>query len=247
MPSPTEPLGTRHLEARVIERRLMGAAQRLRLNALAAVVALFTTVVWLTPWLPGGMRAHDYAAPITIALGLVALTGATGSTLAFALAPILAREPKSELLAVLKGEDPQVRRRQRFLARLTFQCNAALERRADWFGLLVVRSAGIRGGARGHDAAVARACAVIRSKVRTFDVIGDSEDGEVWVLLAGAGLEGCARVRERLFPAFANAGAADGEFSIGWSAFDIDGRDPNTLFRAARRRMSVGKDARNVA
>lgn len=225
----------RHLEAHVVERRYTAATRRLRVNAFSFLVGAGATAAWLI----AGAYAGDYTPGAAFGLVLVATSGFTLAMLAFSLAPVLAREPKSELLAVLAGADPDIRNRRRFLARLTFQCEAALERRADWFGLLVLRSPSVLAGTSDRVGTVAFVSDAIRRSVRTFDVIGDSEDDEIWVLLMGADPEGCGTVRDRLRWVFAADGRSPDDMAIGWSAFDIDGRTPATLFRNARRRLSV--------
>lgn len=205
---------------------------------------------WLSPWLAVGMTWADFNARTTA--GLVLVAGFSGAAIAVILvwAPLLAEEPKSELLRVLFGEGLWVRGRGRFLNRLSHQCQRAHRDRGMTFSLAIIEVADIRRGAPAGEAIMATALGTIRETIRAKDVLGDSDAAELWILLIDAPSEGrertCARItdqlRERLT---ASLGEDAPRLTVGGSTFGQDGRDPDVLFHCARARaLGVAPAAR---
>lgn len=217
----------------------------LRASVAAALTLTAVAAVWIAPWIPIGMRAGDFsiATMVTLVL-LVALNVVTGAILLH-WAPLFTEEPKSELVRAILGEPLSVRGKGRFVNRLRFQCEEGLRGRNTLFSLAVIQLPHVERGTPQGEGVANAFLRQVRQVIRNADVLGDSEAQEIWVLLAGAGSDGsqhaCARIAAALASELPHpAGRAP---RIGWSSFEIDGRDPETLFRIARQRNAAWEAA----
>ena len=213
--------------------------RHLRLTVAALLGVAIAAIAWAIPWLGIGMATSDLsrATLIEIALLLALWFGTAAAVLRWA--PLLTGEPRSELLRALMGERLSIRGRQRFLQRLRYQCERSLNGRTRGFSLAVLALPQIDRTASDGESLMSALLHAVRRVIRASDVLGDSEQDEVWVLLAEAGPQAsesvCARLAESLHEIIAPSGA---EAQLGWSAFEVDGRDAATLFRVARQRSS---------
>jgi hypothetical protein len=225
---------------------LAGIQGRRELRLLrASVAALLTLVavaaVWMIPWVPLGMRPGDYSVATTVTLALLVAVNIVTGAILLHWAPLFTEEPKSELVRAILGEQLAVRGKTRFLNRLRFQCEEGLRGRNKLFSLAVIQLPPVGRGTPEGEGVANGFLREVRQVIRNADILGDSEEQEVWVLLAGAGPQGsqsaCARIAAALESGLPVAiGVAP---RIGWSAFEVDGRDTETLFRVARQRSAV--------
>ncbi len=212
----------------------------LRISAVVLGSMAICAIVWAMPWLPPGMTWHDFSAATLVEFALLIglWIGTTAAVLRWA--PLLTGEPKSEWMRALLGERLSIRGRKRFLIRLRFQCEQALRGRGKGFSIAVLTLPAIGRGTPDGEGKMDRVLHTVRHVIRTGDVLGDSEEDEVWVLLADAGGQGsqsvCTRIATRLgqLEDPTPCGA-----QIGWSTFETDGRDSATLLRVARQRRSA--------
>jgi hypothetical protein len=212
--------------------------RRLRLSVAALLGVAIAALVWAVPWLRIGMSSSDLspAAIIEIVLLLVLWLGTAAAALRWA--PLLTDEPRSELLRALMGERLSIRGRQRFLLRLRYQLQQSLRGRRRIFSLAVLTLPSIDRSTPEGEGVMDGVLHAARRVIRTADVLGDSEQDEVWMLLAEAGPQACesvcARLAERLHGTVESGGRPAAQ--LGWASFEIDGRDSATLFRVARQR-----------
>jgi GGDEF domain-containing protein len=222
--------------ASLAETQIKRDAFRVRMTAVLGVVALAFAIVWLIPWIPVGMRPSDYNQRTTIGVVVLGLLGVAGVVFAIRWTPMLRQEPLSELMNVLMGQSVLVRGRARFLRRLETQCQRARDERGAGFSLVVTGLPGIDRQRIEDQARFADCLTAVRGVVRVQDVVGDSEAAEIWLLLQGAGPEGCTGVADRIRDGVATPSAQRPEWlQIGYATFGVDGIDPETLFRIARR------------
>jgi hypothetical protein len=221
------------------------ALRLLRVSAGLLAALLVITTIWLTPWLSIGMSTEDFNVATGVALALVAALGLGTAAIALHWAPLFTEEPKSELLRALMGEPLAIRGKARFINRLRFQCEEGLRGRNRTFSLAVIRILAMERGTPEGDAVASAAIGIVRDVIRTVDVLGDPQSNEVWVLLSGSVGEGSRRACERIASALGEGLPARGDgvieeaLRIGWGAFEVDGRDPETLFRVARQRAVI--------
>ncbi len=210
---------------------------RVRIAALLLAVSIGLAIAWLLPWIPVGMRESDYNTSTVV--GVVVLTCVAIASVAFAVrwTPMLQQEPLSELMKVLMGQSILVRGKARFLRRLETQCDRARDERGAGFSLLILQLPQVDRQRPEDEERFSGWLGAVRNAVRAQDVVGDSGAGEIWLLLQGAGPEGCAGVADRIregVPLPPAANSPGPEFLIGYAAFGIDGIDAETLFRIAR-------------
>lgn len=222
--------------------------RRLRISVAALLGLAIAAIAWAIPWLRIGMSASDLsrATVIEIALLLALWIGTAAAALRWA--PLLTDEPRSELLRALMGERLSIRGRQRFLLRLRYQLDQSLRGRRRIFSLAVLTLPSLDRSTPRDEGLMNDVLHAVRRVIRTVDVLGDSEQDEVWVLLAEAGPQAsesvCARLAESLHEIVAAGGT---NAQLGWSAFQIDGRDSATLFRVARQRSVPLADRREAS
>jgi hypothetical protein len=227
---------------------LQGQRELRLLRICAAMLAglLAAAALWIIPWFPIGMRQSDFSIATAVALALVAACGGGTALLLMRWAPLFTEEPKSELLRALFGERLSVRGKVRFVNRLRFQCEEGLRGRNKIFSLAVIELPPLQRDTPEGASAANAVIREVRQVIRTADVLGDSEDREIWVLLTGSGGPGAQRACERIATALPQAlagrddAAALSAVRIGWAAFETDGRDPESLFRVARQRRAAG-------
>lgn len=231
--------------------RSAGSRKLWLLRGSVLVVAALGVVagLWLCPLLPIGMTRADFTARTT--LGFLLVSGFSGAAIVVILAwaPLLAEEPKSELLRVLFGEALWVRGPGRFLNRLSHQCQRCIRDRGMTFSVAIVEITDLRRGAPASEAIMATALTTIREVIRAKDVLGDSGAAELWVLLVDARSEGramaCARIAERVGERLAETLGEDAPgLTVSGSTFGVDGRDPQVLLNAARARAPAVADGR---
>ena len=225
---------------------------RIRVAVVVLAALGVGTLVFMVPAFGIGMQAGDYNVRVVAALVLLAALGASATAAAVRWAPTFHQEPLSEFLSVVMGQSMVVRGPARFLRRLESQCERARSERGAGFSLLVLDLPDIDRGSPEGEALHAAWLAVARASVRAQDVVGDSGEGEIWLLLESSGPEGCLGVAERIrdYPASEPAGTArpgGGRLGIGFSTFAADGRDPEALFRVARIAARVPAQVRPAA
>ena len=219
--------------------------RRLRISAVLLLAIALAALIWALPWARIGMTAGDLdrATLIEIALLLALWLGTAAAVLRWA--PLLTGEPRSELLRALMGERLSIRGQKRFLRRLHYQCEQGLRGRTRSFSLVVLALPSLDRSVPDGEGLMNRVLHEVRRVIRSSDVLGDSEREEVWVLLADAAAQAsdsvCARLAASLREVIEPAGA---EAHLGWSTFEVDGRDAATLFRVARQRRSPLADRR---
>ena len=210
---------------------------RFRLWAMMLLVVAVTVAGWLLPWIPIGMTPDDYSAGATAGLALIAVLGAGSTAFALRWSPVLQREPISEFILALMGQSLLVRGRQRFIKRLDVQCRRAARNRTASFALLVMDITGVQRDNPADDERFNAWLAMARGVVRSEDIVGDSGDREVWLLLLQGDLQACRRVAERLLDTgHAIDGSGLPEVRIGHAVYADDARDPDAFFRVARTR-----------
>ncbi len=217
----------------------------LRLSAALLLALALAALLWAMPWLRLGMAWSDLsrATLIEIALLLALWIGTAAAALRWA--PLLTGEPRSELLRALMGERLSIRGRQRFLLRLRYQCDQSLRGRTRGFSLAVLALTSLDRSVPEDESLMNQVLHAVRRVIRATDVLGDSGQDEVWVLLTEAGPQAsesvCSRVATSLHEIIEPYGA---EAHLGWSTFEADGRDATTLLRVARQRRSPLADRR---
>lgn len=235
----------RSLDSSLLEMREQRELRLFRASSTLLLTLLAVLIVWAMPWLRVGMRWSDWNAATTV--GFVLLAGLNAGTVALLLrwAPLFLEEPKLEVVRALLGERLSVRSKVRFLNRLRFQCEQGLRGRNKVFSVAVIELPIVERGTPDGEGMAAATLREVRQAIRKPDILGDSGGREIWVLLAGAGPHGsrnaCARIAAALRPQSPRS-VEDRTLApvrIGWGAFEIDGRDPQTLLRVARQRAIV--------
>ncbi len=235
----TGPAAPSTLQLTLAELQESRELRRLRVSVAALLGLALAALLWAVPWLRIGMATGDLsrATLIEIALLLALWLGTAAAALRWA--PLLTDEPRSELLRALLGERLSIRGRQRFLMRLRYQIEQSLRGRRRAFSLAVLTLPSIDRSTSKGEGLMDQVLHAVRRVIRTADVLGDSEQDEVWLLLVDAGPHAaesvCARLAESLCEIIEATGAPA---QLGWSAFQLDGRDAATLFRVARQRGS---------
>ncbi|TAK69864.1 MAG: hypothetical protein EPO22_01790, partial [Dehalococcoidia bacterium] len=155
--------------------------RRLRISVAALLGVALAAILWAVPWLRIGMTSSDLsrATLIEIALLLVLWIGTAAAVLRWA--PLLTGEPRSELLRALMGERLSIRGRQRFLLRLRYQCERSLSGRTRGFSLAVLALPHIDRSVSEGESLMNDVLHAVRRVIRATDVLGDSEQDEVWV------------------------------------------------------------------
>ncbi|MBI5284175.1 MAG: hypothetical protein HY874_03690 [Chloroflexi bacterium] len=240
-----EAAASNHPDARLMELRAQRELRFFRISVCLVLVILVATIAWFVPRGSFGLNVDDFNAATTTGFVLLAVSGAAATAFALRWAPMLVQEPKSELIRALLGDRMRIRSRTRFLTRLRYQCELRLKDRGQRFSLVVVGLPSINAESTEGKHAMMDAFATIQRIVRGNDVIGDSGGNDAWVLLMGAGLGDCptvcGRIAEALREDIAVLRDAAAPVLIGAGAFETDGRDPEALFRAARKRAGAPK------
>ncbi len=245
----------RSLDSSLLEMRERQEMRLFRASSTLLLTLLAVLIVWAMPWLPVGMRWGDWSAATTVGFALLAGLNAGTVVLLLRWTPLFAEEPKLEVVRALLGERLSVRSKVRFLNRLRFQCEQGLRGRNRVFSVAVIELPPVQRGTPDGEQMAAATLREVRRAIRKPDILGDSGAREIWVLLAGAGPHGsrsaCARIEAALRPESPRS-VGDRTIKpirIGWGAFEIDGRDPQTLLRVARQRAVGWKadDAREAA
>lgn len=219
--------------------------RRLRISVALLLAIALAALVWANPWLHIGMTSSELsrATFIEIALLLALWLGTAAAVLRWA--PLITGEPRSELLRALMGERLSIRARRRFLLRLRYQCDQSLRSGRRGFSLAVLALPHIDRSTPDGEGVMQLVLHAVRRVIRTTDVLGDSGQEEVWVLLADAGPQACDSVGARLAASLVEAiEPRRAELHLGWSTFEVDGRDSARLFRVARQRSSPLADRR---
>lgn len=213
--------------------------RRLRISAALLSGIALAALIWAIPWLRIGMTSGDLSRATLIEIALLVALWIGTAAAALRWGPLLTGEPRSELLRALMGERLSIRGRQRFLLRLRYQCDQSLRGRTRGFSLAVLALPSIDRSVPDGESLMNRVLHAVRRVIRATDVLGDSEQDEVWVLLAEASPQAsesvCSRLASSLHEVIETCGA---EAQLGWSTFEADGRDATTLFRVARQRRS---------
>jgi hypothetical protein len=222
-------------------------AERVRFMALRAaflITILLTVgfVAWALPFVPGGLSGYDTAT--AVAIGLAVAAAAAWVFFIVVFVPLFQQEPLSQFLQVLFGGHQLIRGGTQFIRRLEAECRRAQRDRRHVFSLIVVRQPELPHEKRdltelnGEPHAMAF---VIRSMVRTKDIVATPSEAEVWVLTLSADQEACERVVRRLSVGLQRAdwlpnGA--GLTRIGASTFGVDAEAAQTLLQIAQRRLA---------
>ena len=233
------------LDSSLLEMRERQELRLFRASSTLLLTLLAVLIVWAMPWLPVGMRWSDWNAATTVGFALLVGLNAGAVALLLRWAPLFLEEPKVEVVRALLGERLSVRSKVRFLNRLRFQCEQGLRGWNKVFSVALIELPPVQRGTPDGEQVAADALREVRQAIRKPDILGDSGGREIWVLLVGAGPHGsesaCARIAAALRPQAPGSveDRTPRPIRIGWGAFEIDGRDPQTLLRVARQRAIV--------
>jgi GGDEF domain-containing protein len=213
---------------------------RLRWSAAGMATAFLVLALWLLPWAPGGMRVSDYNARTSSSLLLLAMVFFLTGGLAVSWARFLHDEPLAELWAAMAGQSMSVRSAKRFMRRMGSQCARASGDRRYAFSLVLLRLNTVPGDPASGRALVDAAIPLVRGAVRGRDVIGDSGADELWMLLDATSADLGAIAGRMRTNVLSQIHAKDEiDVRVGYSEFGSDGRDRETLFSTARRRLQL--------
>jgi GGDEF domain-containing protein len=216
-------------------------------SLLAAGVAVVLTVVlaiWLTPWVPIGMREDDYSSSVRVALVLTLSSALMSLIAAFTRGDAGRETEPAELWHSLLGKRMRLRDRRQFHNRLARECARAHRDRRSSLSLILVRVSDSedRDSPCGPDV-LERVADALMATVRSSDVIGIAGDCEIGILAIGADANAreviITRFRRTLMAALQRwrepeAPSRAPLLSLGASTLGYDSAEPGPLLAAAR-------------
>jgi hypothetical protein len=206
---------------------------RFRASGLIFLLVSALTIAWLIP--------SDWGFHALVGLVLVSVSLVTSWFVVFQAAQLLVDEPATEVVRALFGHRLSVRSKSRFLQRVQHECtDAQLRARNRGFSLVVLRFPAAL-WTLDFNEPLPNIIEVVRSRVRSRDVLGDLGSGELWVLALGAGAEAAESLTTRLSNAIAReVPQIPAGLRSGWSTFATDAHDVKHLLAAARNRAGYG-------
>lgn len=230
-PGPTRSLYHRYL-ALLWRARLVGAA-------FWTAMAFF--LAWAIPWTPGGLSIEDYSREVVLTFLLAASCMGLGVTAL--MLRRYAQKTQEALIAwsTVYDDTTGLHNRRYFYDRLSLECDKA-KAHGTPFAVVLLRledTVTWRGTpARSIEPELLRIAAdEISRRTRSADVAALLSGNELAVLLAGVSDKVAEEVAERLVRSVRQALPRQRAVSVrlGMSAYGGDGRNPNSLLRAAQR------------
>lgn len=214
-----------------------------RLATVAFVVTGAAALVWLLPWLPGGLDTEDYTAKVAFTIYL--LSGAAVTGILVAAFQGLARRYRERIMvwAAVYDEESGLHSRDYLYDRLLLECEQA-ERLHTVFSVVVLRFR-VAGQAPGRTPALTetvmeRTADVIYHMTRLGDLVARLSDSELAILATTADEDIRRGLTLRIVAAVTeDLGDLLGEGAVfdvvsGGATFGEDGRHAETLLSAAR-------------
>ena len=237
--SPAKSGGIATTVARIQRERVLFAAMRIAFVFQLALVVL--SLAWLVPWVPLGMTVDHYGSATAIGFGLLLASSISSMAFLAVWGPFFAGESVPEFVRVLFGANLVVRGRQQFYHRLREECEHARGGRGVFSVIIVELAEGVTVfGAQARQHAVM----LVRSAIRTEDVLGDIAPTELAVLSRATDEQVRSVVIERLARTLVTVrfSSARSGYRLGGATFRVDGLDPDELLDAARRAFSPAQE-----